>query len=519
MSNHGIDAGLARAASGLTVGALFRDRARCNDAVALEADGVAWTYRELNARANRAAALLGAAGVERGDRVAILSENRPEYIEIELAAAKLGAIAVCMNWRQSPSELAHCLELTAPASVLVSARLATSLADTAYQAPHTVALGAKYEALLVEHSSDEPPISAESEDGLVILFTSGTTGYPKGAVISHRAMIARAAMSCADGGLYPDKTFLACTPLFHIASNDKVIGTLLYGGKSIVMDSFDAQRVVALLAREVIGALQLGPGTVDLLIAELRRTGVRPKGVMSVGAMADLIPLDRIAEITTLLDAPFRNTFGSTETGQAPASRGRIPAGVVPARLSKTQSSFCELRLVDGNNREVPDGTPGEALFRGPSVFSGYWRDPEANAEAFRDGWYRMGDVLVRNGDGTIDYVDRLKYIIKSGGENIYPAEIERLLLASPRIADAVVVRLPDTRWGEVPAALVVRRDESLTEADVLDLCRGRIANYKLPKSVMFIDEEDVPRSTTGKIQRNVLEGLVADGNRTRRHG
>ncbi len=145
--------------------------------------------------------------------------------------------------------------------------------------------------------------------------------------------------------------------------------------------------------------------------------------------MADLVPPAEIAEITRLLGAPYANTFGATETGCPPCSSNLIPIGVAPARLSKQQSPFCEVRLVDADDRDVPDGAPGELCMRGPTLFSGYWRAPEVNASDFRGGWFHMGDVFVRNPDGTLDFVDRVKYLIKSGGENIYPAEIERVLL------------------------------------------------------------------------------------------
>jgi fatty-acyl-CoA synthase len=163
-------------------------------------------------------------------------------------------------------------------------------------------------------------------------------------------------------------------------------------------------------------------------------------------------------------------------------------------------------RLVDADDRDVAEGEPGELAIRGPTVFSGYWNAPETNAQDFRGGWFHMGDVFVRNPDGTIDFVDRVKYMIKSGGENIYPAEIEQVLLRDPRVADAVVVRGKDPAWGEVPVAFVARRDEALTDADLVALCRAQLAGYKRPKQVRFIGLEEFPRSTTGKIQRHELE-------------
>jgi fatty-acyl-CoA synthase len=164
------------------------------------------------------------------------------------------------------------------------------------------------------------------------------------------------------------------------------------------------------------------------------------------------------------------------------------------------------LRLVDPDDRDVPDGTPGELLIRGPTLFSGYWNAPDTNARDFRNGWFHLGDVFTRNPDGTLDFVDRVKYLIKSGGENIYPAEIEQVLLRDPRVADAVVVRRTDATWGEVPIAFVARRDAALTEADLVEACRNSLARYKRPKEIRFIAAEDLPRSTTGKIQRHEVE-------------
>jgi fatty-acyl-CoA synthase len=224
------------------------------------------------------------------------------------------------------------------------------------------------------------------------------------------------------------------------------------------------------------------------------------------GVMADLVPPSEIAEITALLGAPYANTFGATETGCPPCSSSLIPVGVAPSRLSKRQSPFCEVRLVDADDRDVPDGAPGELVMRGPALFSGYFANDEANAHDFRGGWFHMGDVFVRNPDGTLDFVDRVKVLIKSGGENVYPAEIERVMQKDPRVAEVAVVRARDAQWGEVPVAFVARRDDSLTEDDLARMCRAQLAGYKQPKRIYFIALEDFPRSASGKIQRHELE-------------
>jgi acyl-CoA synthetase (AMP-forming)/AMP-acid ligase II len=182
---------------------------------------------------------------------------------------------------------------------------------------------------------------------------------------------------------------------------------------------------------------------------------------------------------------------------------------VVPESLSKRKSSLCEVRLVDADGNDVPDGQPGEAAVRGPTVFSGYWNAEDTNRRDFADGWFRMGDLFRRNPDGSYDFVDRAKYMIKSGGENIYPAEIERVLLADPRVSDAVVVRKRDDRWGEVPVAFISRHDDSLDSEEVEQLCRKALAGYKRPKEVRFIAFDEFPRSTTGKILRHEMEKLL----------
>ncbi len=500
-------AALIRAASGLSVAGMFHTQAVLRPAApALVAEGRTQSYAELDARSDRVAQALAGLGLGRGDRVALLSENRAEYVELLLAASKLGVILACQNWRQADDELLHCIRLVAPVLAIVSARHAPALARIAHGVPRVLRLGEDYEALLAAAAAGRPADRTVPEDGLAILYTSGTTGLPKGALISNRAMVARGMVAVADWGCGRDDSFIAWTPLFHMGATDESLAALMHGGKVIVMDGFDAAALADLVGRERIGHLTVVPGVVDRMIAALRAGGVVPRGVKIVGVMADLVPRPLLAELTGLLGAPYGNTFGSTETGMPPASRALVPPGVVPARLSKQQNTLCEIRLVDTADREVPDGTPGEMTLRGPTLFSGYWAAEAVNREEFRGGWFHMGDVFVRNPDGTLDFVDRRKYLIKSGGENIYPAEVERVILALPGVADAVVVRRPDATWGEVPVAFVVRESETLTETDIIAACRGRIAGYKLPKQVVFVAADELPRSTSGKIQRHLLE-------------
>lgn len=498
---------VARSARSTVAGLLWQQVRLSPLAVAVDDGARLLTYGQFVDRVRRLAALLVAGGVGRGDRVAILSENRLEYLECYFAAAWLGAVLACQNWRLSAGELRHCLDLVEPKAVLVSQRHRPKLEELA-RGDRAIEFGAGYEAALAAAEPAGPglPEAVDPEDPLLILYTSGTTGLPKGAVISHRAEIVRNLVIRAEFGIAPDDTFAAWSPLYHMGAAECSIGALMTGGKVIPVDGFDQARLAAMVASEPLGWLLLMPGMVGAFADELERRRVTPRGVKVCGVMADLVPPADIARITRLLGAPYANTFGATETGCPPCSSSLLPVGEAPQRLSKRQSPFCEVRLVDADDNEVPDGTPGELAMRGPTLFSGYWRNPQANAHDFRGGWFHMGDVFVRNPDGTLDFVDRVKYLIKSGGENIYPAEIERVLLADPRVADAAVVRRPDPKWGEVPVAFVARRDDSLDVAELFARCRAELAGYKQPKDIRFIAAGEFPRSASGKIQRHELE-------------
>jgi fatty-acyl-CoA synthase len=503
-------ASLISHSAGSTIGSLFRARVVLHpDAIALDDGARTVTYADLNERVNRLANGLTGLGVGRGDRVAVLSENRIEYLEAVLASAKIGSILACQNWRLAPPELQHCIQLVEPRVGVASPRHAGLLTQVDCAGARMIRLGDEYEALLADAEGSEPADPTEPEDGLLILYTSGTTGLPKGAVLSHRAEIARNMLLCSDLGVAPGDTYAAWAPMYHMAATEPSIGALLSGGKVVVIDGFDPPRIAEVVEREPLGWLLLMPGMIEPLIAELAQRKTVPRGVKVCGAMADLVPAHQIADITRLVDAPYVNTFGATETGAAPCSRGLIPPGVVPESLSKIQNTFCEIRLVDADDNDVAVGQPGECAIRGPTLFSGYWRAEETNANDFRGGWFHMGDMFRRNADGTLDFVDRVKYMIKSGGENIYPAEIERVLLSHSQVADAVVVRRTDAKWGEVPVAFVARKGESLAVEELAGLCREQLAGYKQPKEIRFVALEALPRSTTGKIQRHEVEGWL----------
>jgi acyl-CoA synthetase (AMP-forming)/AMP-acid ligase II len=500
-----------RRAGSLTVYELFAAQvSRDPQAIAVEQGEVRISYGALDARVRKLAGALLGLGLTRGARIALLSENRHEYIEIQLAAALIGAIVACQNWRLAPDELRHCLTLVSPSLIIASERFAARAAALGIDVPLRV-IERDHEMLIEGAAPARAVPEVEAEDPLIILYTSGTTGLPKGAAISHRAEIARMTALRLDLRATEQDGFVAWAPMFHMGSTDQLLGALMSGATVFVIDGFDAEKIVAIMEKNLLGWLLLMPGSIEPVVELLKSSGRQARGIRAIGAMADLVPKKLVAELSALTNSPYLNSFGSTETGLPPASAALIPPGTIPETLSKRKSSLCELRLVDPDGNDVPDGEPGEAAVRGPTIFSGYWQAEATNASDFAGGWFRMGDLFRRNPDGSYDFVDRAKYMIKSGGENIYPAEIERVLLADARIGDAVVVRKSDPKWGEVPVAFVARADDTLTDTEVDALCRGALAGYKRPKAVHFIRFEDFPRSTTGKILRHEMEKLYRE--------
>lgn len=508
---------IVQAGGHICVGSLFSARAKMQpEKVALVDGALAITYTELDRRTNVLAHWFLSKGIKAGERVAVHLRNCAAYLEIELAAAKAGLITAALNWRLNARELTHCVKLVEPSLLIEGEDSQQVLDECENVSVPRIPLSDLQAAMDRAHEASPLPPLADPEAGLVILYTSGTTGLPKGALISHRAMVARMAAFTMDLHLPPAVDFLAWAPLFHMASTDHALAALMQGGTVHVVDGYEPEAMLDIIENNALGWLVLMPGMVgDFAVKASQRFAqrvTRPMGITACGAMADLIPSADLAAVTTALQTPYLNTFGATETGLPPATGNVVPIGQQPIDLRKRQSSLCEVKLVDADDKEVANGEPGEVCMRGPTLFSGYWNADDTNAEDFRNGWFHMGDVMRRNADGTLSYVDRVKYMIKSGGENIYPAEIETVICELEQVETAIVVRRKSERWGEEPVAyIVLNANAQLLEEDVMNHCQTSIARYKLPKAIYFITDDQLPRSATGKIQRHVLESRRVD--------
>jgi acyl-CoA synthetase (AMP-forming)/AMP-acid ligase II len=499
----------------------FTDIAQCIAAtaarrgahIAVDDGARALDYAEFDRRAWAAAAMLRTLGLGAGDRVAVLAENRIEYLELALAAARTGSILAALNWRFSAPEIAHCAGLTQPAVVFVSRRFLPLLREAGIAEVRVILLEDEYDALLAPELAAGPARTAcalDPEDGCIILYTSGTTGMSKAALISHRAEVSRLALGRIDSMLAPGDNFVAWAPLFHMVALEHALHVLALGGTVHVVDGADIDRIVDLALGVPQWWLVLLPGMIDRVVETMASRGKPPARLKIVGALADLVSADLVAATSRLFKAPYWNTFGSTETGMLPFAGTRFAPGERPATLAKAVNSHHLFKLVDDADREVARGQPGEVAVRGPTVFSGYWNAEATNAHEFRGGWFHMGDVFVEREDGRYDYVDRAKYLIKTGAENVYPAEIERALMADPRVVEAVVVRRPDARWGEVPVAFVCCHAPPPTVEELFAVCRASLARYKQPKEIRFVAAPaDFPRSISGKVQRQELEKLL----------
>ena len=487
---------------------------RAPDAAITVFEGQTTTYGQM---AERVAALAGGLrqrGVDRGDVVALLSYNCPEMLETVFAANHLGAIAMPINWRLAAPEVRYILEHS-QARALVCDEPLIGLADDAMaemtDAPVRAGIAASppagWNALaeLRDEGAPAPRVAAAPDDVHRLMYTSGTTGRPKGVMLTHANLAWKNLAHLVEFGFTRDDLGLACGPLYHVGALDLTTTTLVAAGATTVIHrGFDAAAVVDELERSRITTVWLAPAMVNAIMA-LPDVGARDlSSVRVIINGGEKMPIPLIERIQrTFPSAWFADAYGLTETvsGDTFLDRDSI---ITKLGSVGRPCLHLDLDVWDDEGRSVGPGEKGEIVLRGPKVFAGYWRDPEATATAFAGGWFHTGDIGVRDEDGYLWIVDRLKDMIVSGGENIAGSEVERVLYEHDAVLEAAVVGRPDERWGEVPVAhVVLKPDADVSGEELIEHCRANLAKFKVPKDVLFLDA--LPRNPSGKILKREL--------------
>ncbi|MCC6000595.1 MAG: long-chain fatty acid--CoA ligase [Pararhodobacter sp.] len=479
--------------------------------VAIRFGDIIVTYADLRRRARATAALLTAQGAGRGTKIAHLSFNDIAFFDLLFACSQIGAVLVPVNFRLTTDEIAFQLQNSDTSVMVHSADFAQIVAQLKPMAPavrHWLQSGADdMAALATPHQRIAPmPSRHEPDAPLVMIHTSGTTGRPKGALLSERNLLTTALNQIADFPLSRDDITLTCAPIFHAGGSlICTLPLLLVGGSVILQKHFDPVAASAHLQQDGVTCMFAAPAMWQAIIAEC-------SGKAAVFPALRLCLSGGAAETERSM-RQFREMFGVTLMQGYGLSECSSTSTVLRAEDAETHLGSVgkpmmmnRVRVVRADGTDVEPGEVGEIVQGDDTVMLGYYGNPAATAETIRDGWLHTGDLATIDAEGFIYVKGRKKEMIISGGENIYPAEIEQVLNAHPGIAESAVVGQPDPRWGETPVAFVVRAPGStLSEAEVIAYCKGHIASYKKPSRVVFLDT--LPRNASGKIRKFELQG------------
>jgi fatty-acyl-CoA synthase len=489
-------------------GTLRRSARRMPARVAIHYGERSWTYAELDDAVSRAARALRDTGLRPGDRVAAYGHNSDAYLIAFLAAARAGLVHVPVNQHLTGDDLAYLLDQSGSTLVLTDPGLAGNLPE----GTRTLPLRDADDSLLDLLARTEPYDGEEprAEDLVQLLYTSGTTALPKGAMMTHRALVHEYLSAIAALDLQAGDLPVHSLPLYHSAQMHVfLVPYLAVGATNTILDAPDGDRILDLVEEGRADSF-FAPPTVWIALANRPDFDTRDLGGLRkayYGASVMPVPvLERLRE--RLPELAFHNCFGQSEIGPLAMvlgpheHKGRMDSCGRPVM-------FVEAKVVDEDGAEVPDGTPGEIVYQSQQLCEGYWEKPEETAEAFRDGWFRSGDLAVRDAHGYFTVVDRVKDVINSGGVLIASRQVEDALHSHDAVAEVAVIGLPDDHWIEAVTAVVVRRGE-VTEDELLAHAREKLPSFKAPKTVHFVD--DLPRNASGKILKRELRDRFAQG-------
>ena len=480
------------------------------------------TYVELDARCNQVGNGLVAGGLAQGDRVATLLMNGPEFVETFFGAAKVGGVIVALNWRLVADELSFILTDSGASTLVFGTAFNEVVAELQSRgtdgtnvtrwihvgdAADRPDFAEGYEDM-ISASSSAPIVSTAGDDDLLfIMYTSGTTGLPKGAMHSHNTSM----WGCLTANVTADTrygdNYLICLPLFHVGALNPMLSIINLGGTATIMSEFDPVKIWEVFGEEKITVTLAVPAMLQFMLLTYDKDAHDTSSLRWVMSGAAPVPVSLI-ETYAAMGIEIHQVYGLTETC-GPACLISPDDALDRAGSTGKEFFFTRVRVVNETGDDCGPDEPGEVLVKGPHIMVGYLNREDATAESIVDGWLRTGDVAVMDADGFVYIQDRVKDMIISGGENVYPAEIENAIFGMEGVNEVAVIGIPSEKWGESPLAVVVRADDSVTEDSVLDHVSGKLARFKQPKKVEFVDM--IPRNPTGKVLKRVLRDQFAD--------
>jgi acyl-CoA synthetase (AMP-forming)/AMP-acid ligase II len=494
------------------IGLFLAKRAQLDpNRVGLVFEGLELSYRECNARANRAAHAFAGLGVGQGDRVGLLMANSPEFVDCFFGLAKIGAIVVPLNWRLTAPELAFIANDAGIGMLVYGTEYAQTVAALrgSITATTCIAVGdapagdPAYAELTAAASDAEPDPVGQGDDALVLMFTSGTTGKPKGAVLTHDNLFYDSCTVQMSADWRAGDRVLVALPLFHIGALIYVVIATHIGATTVLMKAFDPAGFLGSLQNRKINSFLAVPAMLHFM---LRVPTLGEFDLSSVRwALCGTAPVPvPLIQAWATHGIAIQQVYGLTECSGGAAvlspERALDKAGSTGLPMFHT-----DIRVVDARSRDVAPGEIGEIIIRGPHVMREYWKNPQATAETLRDGWLYTGDLGRLDEEGYLYIVERKKDLVISGGENIYPAEVESVLSELPQCAEVAVIGVPDPVWGEAVCAIVRPGEgQALTLDEIVAHCSDRLAKYKIPKRLILTDEP-LPRNPAGKLLKRVL--------------
>jgi acyl-CoA synthetase (AMP-forming)/AMP-acid ligase II len=470
------------------------------------------TYGELNQRVNQLANGLLSAGVRRGDAVALSVGNRVEHLEILFATAKIGALAIPLDVKWKALELASVIAALEPRFIILQEDCAAELekARTLKKLDliKSISLSAdlSYGGLLNGQSDEEPPVDVDENDPFAVLLTSGTTGFPKGCLTTHRTFVFHCINNAIEKGLGAHDTAILSSPIYFNAGRSFTLGIIYFGGTMILHERFDAEDVLKTIEREKVTYVGAVPTMCERMLHVMESTKYDTRTLRCLAITGGKVHPAVLEGLKKNITPNIYRTYASTDSGQMAISK---PADMEAKPNAAGRPVWCvDLRVVDDHNNPVKVGELGEITCQSPLASHGYYKNPEATNASFRNGWFYTGDLGYFDEAGYLFVAGRKKDMVKSGGISIYPLEIESVIYSHPSILEAAVIGVPDRQWGEaVKAVVVVKPGADLKADDLLHFCKERLSAYKVPKSVEF--RVSLPHTEVGKVNKVKLKEII----------